>query len=98
MVSAPIGDAGDSAPTTPIAESTPYKQPWVEDGDEVEEERLIQSSATASKGHTPPRLPRRRNPHRVLSSSPEEDGHQLPSVCNFSIFFPFLDLLAALGS
>lgn len=78
VVSAPIGDTGDSAPTTPIAENA-YKQPWVEDGDEVEEEKHIESPANASKGHTPPRLPRRRNPHRVLSSSPEEDGHQLPS-------------------
>jgi len=27
----------------------------------------------------PPRLPKRRGPHRVLSSSPEEDSHNLPS-------------------
>ncbi|CAG8958860.1 hypothetical protein HYFRA_00011813 [Hymenoscyphus fraxineus] len=78
VVTAPIGDMGDSAPTTPIADNTAsYKQPWVEDG--FEEDQEPAAAACASTGQAPPRLPRRRNPHRVISSSPEEDSHQLPS-------------------
>jgi len=79
--------ANDSEPTTPMSEMTPsYMPPWVEDADEVEEkvqdrahlEPLPQSPVVAMSPE-PPRLPKRRPLHRVLSSSPEEDGHKLPS-------------------
>lgn len=60
---------GDSEPTTPMSESTPpYIAPWVE-------EDTVEGSHTSD----PPRLPKRRLPHRVLSSSPVEDGPELPS-------------------
>jgi hypothetical protein len=63
--------AGDSEPTTPMTEHVPtYIQPWVDDVDEAEEEEAP---------HEPPALPKRRPAHRVLSSSPEEDGPSLPS-------------------
>ncbi|KAG9230086.1 hypothetical protein BJ875DRAFT_445352 [Amylocarpus encephaloides] len=80
VVSAPIGD---SEPTTPVNESPPsYVQPWVEDAEELDEESKIELKQPGSlqrHGRTPPRLPKRRTPHRVLSSSPEEDGSHLPS-------------------
>jgi hypothetical protein len=83
-------DAGDdgllvvsapSEPTTPTTDETPtYMQPWVDDGDETGEENQQPNTAPNASGpREPPRLPKRRNPHRVMSSSPEEDGHQLPS-------------------
>ncbi|PMD46416.1 hypothetical protein L207DRAFT_417212 [Hyaloscypha variabilis F] len=66
VVEAPTGD---SEPTTPLTDHVPtYIQPWVED-DEVDEQGT----------HQPPALPKRRPAHRVLSSSPEEDGPRLPS-------------------
>ncbi|TVY19542.1 putative PH domain-containing protein [Lachnellula arida] len=75
VVAAP---ANDSEPTTPMTEDAPaYMPPWVEDADEEEEKARPLSSASSAK--TPPRLPKRRLPHRVLSGSPEEDGHKLPS-------------------
>jgi len=79
IVSAP------SEPTTPINENLPpYMQPWVDDVDEVMEENPQLNAAppsppAAAVAHEPPRLPKRRHPHRVMSSSPEEDGHKLPS-------------------
>jgi hypothetical protein len=70
--------ANDSEPTTPMAEDAPaYMPPWVEDADDEEEKIRPPSSASSAK--SPPRLPKRRPPHRVLSGSPEEDGHKLPS-------------------
>jgi hypothetical protein len=64
--------AGDSEPTTPMTEHVPsYIQPWVDDVDEAEEQEISL--------HEPPALPKRRPAHRVLSSSPEEDGPRLPS-------------------
>ncbi|EPE31912.1 hypothetical protein GLAREA_11994 [Glarea lozoyensis ATCC 20868] len=79
VVSAPMTD---SEPTTPINESPPsYMPPWVEDAEELGEvpktEPTIEPPKSSPK--SPPRLPKRRTPHRVLSSSPEEDGHNLPS-------------------
>jgi hypothetical protein len=78
--------ANDSEPTTPMSELAPsYMPPWVEDADEAEETtpdraqpRSLPPSVVAMDLE-PPRLPKRRPPHRVLSSSPEEDGHKLPS-------------------
>jgi hypothetical protein len=68
VVEAPVGD---SEPTTPLTEHVPtYIQPWVDDVDEAEE---------VEAPHLPPALPKRRPAHRVLSSSPEEDGPSLPS-------------------
>ncbi|KAF7960539.1 hypothetical protein EAE96_000219 [Botrytis aclada] len=78
VVSAP------SEPTTPITEDSPqYMQPWVDDVDETLEEHQqpktdVPSPAT-SVAHEPPQLPKRRYPRRVASTSPEEDGHKLPS-------------------
>lgn len=67
---------GDSEPTTPMSEHAPsYMPPWVDD---VEEHENIQRSPTSNISE-PPRLPKRRLPHRVLSSSPVEDGPELPS-------------------
>jgi hypothetical protein len=69
----------DSEPTTPMAENGPvYMQPWVDDFDEANEEE-IETYTKPISNPTPPQLPKRRLPHRVLSSSPEEDGHKLPS-------------------
>lgn len=66
----------DSEPTTPQSEHTPvYLQPWVDDAEDSDELH----EAGPSQSPQPPRLPKRRLPHRVLSSSPEEDSHKLPS-------------------
>jgi hypothetical protein len=71
--------APDSEPTTPLTDHTPtYMQPWVDDVDETEEE-IKPPIPTVAPEATPPRLPKRRQPHRVLSTSPEEDGPNLPS-------------------
>ncbi|TVY75614.1 putative PH domain-containing protein [Lachnellula suecica] len=71
--------ANDSEPTTPLTEEPPaYMPPWVEDTEEIGEEKA-RPQPLAIDAKTPPRLPRRRQPNRVLSGSPEEDGHQLPS-------------------
>lgn len=76
VVAAP---AGDSEPTTPMSEHVPaYIQPWVDDVDEADEETQ-QSFPTADAAPEPPALPKRRKVHRVMSGSPEEDGHNLPS-------------------
>jgi hypothetical protein len=63
-----------------------YMQPWVDDVDDEEEEVwntpqtvVAPQSPKSPAGPSPPRLPKRRPPHRVLSTSPEEDGHKLPS-------------------
>lgn len=84
VVAAP---AGDSEPTTPMSEHTPtYMQPWVDD--EEDEERESNTALPSKPFPTnppepahdqPPRLPKRRPPHRALSTSPEEDGRHLPS-------------------
>lgn len=90
VVAAP---ASDSLPGTPMSEHPPehapvYMQPWVDDVDEEEEDlqkkaQLVMDPAPPSPKSparpSPPHLPKRRPPHRVLSSSPEEDGHKLPS-------------------
>ncbi|CAL3968090.1 unnamed protein product [Diplocarpon coronariae] len=77
VVAAP---AGDSEPTTPLTENEPaYMQPWVDDEEEATQRELPKPTAETVHNRTPPRLPRRRPPHRVLSSSLEEDGHKLPS-------------------
>jgi hypothetical protein len=79
----------DSEPTTPMSEHIPvYLPPWVDDVDEHEEDIDPRSLPELSKERevdsnpqpVPPRLPKRRPPHRVMSTSPEEDGHQLPTV------------------
>lgn len=89
VVSAPH----DSTPTTPAVEHTPsYIQPWVEDDHDSSDEKTTNTSSSHSlreekdkdtKGaKTPPKLPRRKADmgiKRVLSSSPEEDGHKLPT-------------------
>ncbi|KAG4440619.1 hypothetical protein IFR05_003900 [Cadophora sp. M221] len=72
--------AADSEPTTPMTENGPvYMQPWVEDFDDATEEEVHETISKPVHSPTPPKLPTRRQPHRVLSSSPEEDGHKLPS-------------------
>lgn len=79
VVSAP---QGDSEPTTPLTESAPsYVKPWVEDFEETEQDnrRPVPTPAPVTPVSPPPRLPKRRGPHRVLSSSPEEDGQHLPT-------------------
>jgi hypothetical protein len=84
VVEAPVND---SEPTTPMSEMTPsYMPPWIEDADEIEEKvhdkahlEPLPPSPVVAMSPEPPRLPKRRPPHRVLSSSPEEDGHKLPS-------------------
>jgi hypothetical protein len=74
VVAAP---SGDSEPTTPSSEPDPlYQPPWVEHTDEGDESRGI---ATAVRELEPGRLSKRRPPHRILSTSPEEDGPKLPS-------------------
>lgn len=77
VVSAP------SEPTTPVTEDSPqYMQPWVDDVDETMEDqqpRAATPSPFAPVAREPPQLPKRRQPRRVVSSSPEEDGHKLPS-------------------
>lgn len=89
VVSAP---QGDSEPTTPLTENAPsYVKPWVEDFEESEQDtRRPASEATPATPATPvsppPRLPKRRGPHRVLSTSPEEDGRHLPS---WYVLIPF---------
>ncbi|KAF8849691.1 hypothetical protein BDZ45DRAFT_680327 [Acephala macrosclerotiorum] len=79
VVAAP---SADSEPTTPMSEHTPsYLPPWVDDVDENEEE-IGPTSRPVPKPKPepiPPRLPKRRPPHRVMSTSPEEDSHKLPS-------------------
>ncbi|KAE8440563.1 hypothetical protein EG329_007236 [Mollisiaceae sp. DMI_Dod_QoI] len=83
VVAAP---SGDSEPTTPMSEHTPsYLPPWVDDVDENENDVDTKSLPTPAPKPTsepepiPPRLPKRRAPYRVMSTSPEEDGHKLPS-------------------
>jgi hypothetical protein len=90
VVAAP---ASDSLPGTPMSENPPehapvYMQPWVDDVDEEEDEvqKTPQPAAfpeppspKSPSTPNPPRLPQRRPPHRGLSTSPEEDGPQLPS-------------------
>lgn len=73
VVSAPQ----DSQPTTPSVKHTSYMQPWVEDGDDLGDESQPAPIATPEK--VAPKLPKRRGMNRVLSSSPDEDGHKLPS-------------------
>ncbi|KAI9641068.1 hypothetical protein NHQ30_010496 [Ciborinia camelliae] len=78
IVSAP------SEPTTPVTDNSPqYMQPWVDDVDEAigehQHPRAVTSSPSAPVDREPPQLPKRRHPRRVISSSPEEDGHKLPS-------------------
>jgi hypothetical protein len=64
----------DSEPTTPLSEGAPTDmQPWAEDAGDLEE------TENPSPEPEAPRLPKRRPLHRVLSSSPEEDGPGLPS-------------------
>jgi hypothetical protein len=71
--------AGDSEPTTPMNEHMQtYMPPWVDDADEAEDDNQPPPTAVKAEA-TPPRLPKRRPPHRVLSGSPEEDGPKLPS-------------------
>jgi hypothetical protein len=75
VVAAPTGD---SEPTTPISEDAPIcMPPWVGN---AEETGPVQQTVTADGKDVPvPTLSKRRPPHRVLSSSPEEDGPELPS-------------------
>ena len=74
VVAAP---AGDSEPTTPSSEQElPHQPPWAEN---PEERDMTQGPATAVREIEPGRQSKRRPPHRALSTSPEEDGPQLPS-------------------
>lgn len=74
VVAAP---ALDSEPTAPQSDLPTYFAPWVDDADESEE---VQPSLPAPRSSGPPRLPKRRTSHRMsMSTSPEEDGHRLPS-------------------
>lgn len=83
VVAAP---SGDSEPTTPMSEHIPvYLPPWVDDVDEHVEDTDLPSPSNEREVDSdsrpiPPSLPKRRIPHRVMSTSPEEDGHQLPTV------------------
>lgn len=64
----------DSEPTTPMSENAPSDlQPSAEEG--VEDAEVAPSLAVSEA----PRLPKRRTPYRVLSSSPVEDGPKLPA-------------------
>jgi hypothetical protein len=73
VVAAP---AGDSEPTTPLSDQAPpFLPPWVDDTEEGEESQAI----AAVRDFEPAKVPKRRPPHRVLSTSPEEDGPKLPS-------------------
>lgn len=90
VVAAP---ASDSLPGTPMSEHAPehslvYMQPWVDDVEEDEDEvqnmpqPVVAPASPRPKSRTsasPPRLPKRRPPYRILSTSPEEDGDKLPS-------------------
>jgi hypothetical protein len=85
----------DSMPGTPMSEHPPeqpvYMQPWVDDVDDEDDMQnkphpavdrrpaVDPPSPSSPVSPNPPRLPKRRPPHRVLSTSPEEDGHKLPS-------------------
>jgi hypothetical protein len=74
VVAAP---SGDSEPTTPMSEHAPvYLPPWIDDVEGADDSH---QQIHASKASDAPQLPKRRPPHRVLSSSPEEDGPGLPS-------------------
>ncbi|KAJ5040431.1 uncharacterized protein L3040_006087 [Drepanopeziza brunnea f. sp. 'multigermtubi'] len=76
VIEAPATDSGSSTPMT--ENGLVYMQPWVDDVDEADEAGAPKPSHQPASSPGPPRLPRR-PPHRVLSSSPEEDGHKLPS-------------------
>lgn len=88
VIAAPLSD---SMPGTPLSEHHPegpvYMQPWVDDVDGDEEGEswneaqpvLASCSPENIASPSPPRLPKRRPHHRVLSTSPEEDGPKLPS-------------------
>jgi hypothetical protein len=71
---------GDSEPSTPMSENHPtYVQPCIEEMEDSEEIQELHKQSPARNNPEPPQLPKRRPPHRVLSSSPEEDGPGLPS-------------------
>ena len=89
VVAAPTSD---SLPGTPMSENPPeqpghvYMQPWFDDVEDEDNEAQPQPqtsvdplSAQSPKDPVPPRLAKRRPVHRVLSTSPEEDSHKLPS-------------------
>ena len=87
VVAAP---ASDSLPSTPMSEHAPennpvYMQPWADDveGDENEVQNTPRPEAAPDPpipvSPRPPGLPKRRPLPRGLSTSPEEDGHKLPS-------------------
>jgi hypothetical protein len=95
VVSAPMVDSEPTTPINesppsympPWVEDTeelgdePKIEPKVEPQVETKSESLVDSQVKTpvlSPG-PPPLLPKRRTPHRILSSSPEEDGHKLPS-------------------
>jgi len=74
VVAAP---ANDSEPSTPMSEHlSEYMPSWVDDATKLEQQQLQEQWADDLH---PPRLPKRRQVSRVLSSSPDEDGPELPS-------------------
>jgi hypothetical protein len=70
VVAAP---AGDSEPNTPSGE---YAPPWAKDTQGLGETQPVTEAVRETE---PTQLSKRRPPHRVLSTSPEEDGPKLPS-------------------
>ena len=63
-----------------------YMKDWVDDVDDEDKKVHTEPqhvsdppSPKSPQGVSPPRLPKRRQAHRVLSTSPEEDGHKLPT-------------------
>jgi hypothetical protein len=73
--------ANDSEPTTPNIHEPHYMPPWVDDAEDIDDVQATPKPAEqpATPEAKAPPLPKRRTPHRVLSSSPEEDGDKLPS-------------------
>jgi hypothetical protein len=77
VVAAP---AGDSEPSTPSSEhAPPYQPPWAENTINTEEGDETRENMAAVRDIDTAQLYKRRLPHRVLSTSPEEDGPKLPS-------------------
>lgn len=74
VVAAP---SGDSEPTTPSSDHNPSSQsPWIEEAKGIEEP---DANAGAVMDFEVVQPSKKRLPHRLLSTSPEEDGPKLPS-------------------
>lgn len=69
----------DPDPPSPKSPAGPPRLPRRRThGPESTEREEVDLPSPESPGE-PPRLPKRRAPHRLLSSSPEEDSHKMPS-------------------